>query len=250
MGSIFPRNGVSPAETDNAYLPALAPLNDCAVKYYPTSGCAVRFDPKAMNAYLSLFARALDMVGLPYDCLNQDLLYNLVCSIAQDCVNAGIAGTTDFIPSLIAADIRSSGVDSGDFLTGARRQRPLNTLVRNTIGATLSSNRITLPAGTYWFRWLALARGVARHQSYLYDVTHAVDLGYSLPGVSEPFSASANPGTQDSRSILIGPIVLAGSTAIEVQHECTISRLVDGMGSDVGFGQPVTYCVVEAWKTA
>lgn len=152
-------------------------------------------------------------------------------------------------PDLIVVDAKASGVDSGTFTAGSRQQRTLNTLVRNTISASLAANRVTLPAGTYHGDWRCLARGVARHMSWLRNVSDSTDIMQSLPAFSEPFSATPNPGTQDSRGY-ITPFTIAASKIVELQHQCTITRATDGFGSDTGFGSANWYAILRLWKTA
>lgn len=157
-------------------------------------------------------------------------------------------------PDLIAADVRASGVNGGTFTAGARRQRTINTLLRNTIGASLASNRITLPAGTYHGDWTAIVRGVALHKSWVVNASDVVDIQESLPAYAETFSDSSGPSTQESRGLIL-PFTTTGLKLIEIAHQCTQTRSTDGFGKDTGlngdgFGVNNVYLVLRLWKIA
>jgi len=78
---------------------------------------------------------------------------------------------------LVVIDQKTAGTNGGTFTSGARRTRDLNTVIVNRItGASLSSNQITLPAGTYRVEAFAPAQRVGSHQAYIRDITSSADL--------------------------------------------------------------------------
>jgi len=75
----------------------------------------------------------------------------------------------------------AQGVDAGDTVVGVNT-RPLNTVMANTIsGASLASDQITLPAGTYRIRASAVAWHCNGSRLGLYNVT---DSAYTALGMA------------------------------------------------------------------
>ena len=145
-------------------------------------------------------------------------------------------------PNVIVQDQKSSGTDGGTFNSGADRIRALNTLVRNAGSlASLSSNQITLPAGTYYFEWSAPAMQVDQHQSLLYNVTSSTVV---QRGSSE-FSQDGGPEAS-TNSYGCAVVTVAGSTAFEIRHRCGASRASYGFGFATGFGTEI-YTTVKIW---
>ena len=152
-------------------------------------------------------------------------------------------------PDIMVEDRQASGVYGGTFTQDAWQTRVLNTLAVNKVGATLSGNRPTVPAGTWHGDWRCAVRGVSRHQSRIRNMTANTTIAVSMGGISEPFSSSANPGTQDSRGF-IKPFVLSVSSQLELQHQCTTTRATDGFGSQMEFSEDNIYSVLRLWKIA
>ena len=142
----------------------------------------------------------------------------------------------------------TSGTRAGTLTAGARRTRPLNTVLTNEIfGASLASNQITLPAGTYLVIAWAAHRQVNRTQLYLYDETGAADLLVGSTG----WSSSAN--SEQGVDIVTGRFTIASESDLELEHECTTTRANDGMGEAAGVSFTVpheVYADVMIWKVA
>jgi hypothetical protein len=134
---------------------------------------------------------------------------------------------TSITPILWVRDEKPSGTTGGSPLAGAN-VRPLNSVFRNTIpGASLSGNRVTLPAGTYRFHGNAPAYGVSAHQAYLYSITAGNALVY---GSSEYSNGSAN-----TRSLFVGAeVVFSTSTTLELRQWCSTTSGTLGMPSSSG----------------
>ena len=78
---------------------------------------------------------------------------------------------------MIVEDQQADGTSGGTFTSGARQTRTLNTVVLNTItGASLLTNQVVLPPGTYEIEWSAPAYRVEDHTTYLRNVTDSVDV--------------------------------------------------------------------------
>lgn len=145
-------------------------------------------------------------------------------------------------PLLHIEDQKTSGTDGGDFNSGADRTRVLNTVVTNEItGASLSSNQITLPAGTYYIEWSAPALSVANHQSLLYNVTDTSEVKRGTNG-----QAGSADTTQD-QSVGAHKFTIAGSKAFEIRHQCATTKATNGFGAANTFGTQV-YTVVKIWQ--
>jgi hypothetical protein len=145
---------------------------------------------------------------------------------------------------VLVRDIQVVGTNGGDFTQGAWRTRVLNTLVADNMGiASLASNQLTLPAGTYYVTARCPGRHVDAHQCRLYDITGAAVLLTGTPAFSD--STDATPGQTDT--YLEGVITLTVESAIELQHQCITTRAADGFGLACNYDLEV-YAELEAWQ--
>jgi hypothetical protein len=146
-------------------------------------------------------------------------------------------------PDVIVEDQKSSGTSGGTFTSGAWQTRTLNTLVRNhgTL-ASLSTDQLTLPAGTYYIAWSAPGFGVNSHQTRLQNIT---DTATVATGTSE-FCSGSGAQTSSSGSIVV---TLAASKTFEMQHRCTVTSATSGFGVGAGITTEV-YTRVEITKAA
>lgn len=130
--------------------------------------------------------------------------------------------------TLHVQDKKGSGIQGGTFTQGAWRTRTLNSIIENTIDeASLDSNRITLPAGTYLIEASAPAFNVSNHQARLFDITNSVTI---ITGTTE---FSSDWGWTMTSSRVAGVITLTATTVLELQHFCTATY------ADSGFGQSI-----------
>lgn len=121
-------------------------------------------------------------------------------------------------------DEKTIGTSAGSITAGSWVTRDLNQTKTNTIsGASLSSNQITLPAGTYEIEATAPAFAVAQHVTRLYDTTGAAVL---LTGTAE-YSSS-----DQTRSKIKGRFTLSTTSALEIQHRCASTAGGNGLGVD------------------
>jgi len=109
-------------------------------------------------------------------------------------------------------DQKTSGTGGGGYNSLVDQTRTLNTTVADTIGISLSSNQITLPAGTYHLRASAPSQNTNAHQILLYNVTDAalVKLG------QQAYTASNIP----TFSFLTAYFTITSSKAFEIRHRC------------------------------
>ncbi len=139
---------------------------------------------------------------------------------------------------------QTANTGGGTFTSGAWRTRVLNTTKTNEIsGASLGSNQITLPAGTYFIHAEAPGCGVNNHKAKLYNITDSADV---IIGTSE----GNNANVISTSSKVCGRFTIAGAKVFEIQHQN------NGTVATVGFGQPSNLSVVEVytevtiWKVA
>ena len=135
-------------------------------------------------------------------------------------------------------DEKASGTNGGNIASG-EQTRTLNTVVTNEIsGASLASNKITLPAGTYQIRARVPAYNAYDHRAYLYNFT---DSTYTILGSSCYITA----GTNDS--IISGQFTIASSKDFVIKHYGS-TAVTNGLGWPVTSGQVEVYTEVEIWK--
>ncbi len=126
----------------------------------------------------------------------------------------------------VFADEKASG-GGGTFTNGAWRTRDINTTVYNGItGCSISSNQITLAAGTYIIEAHMPICGVDNGASRLYNITDS-----SVAGFGTGFYAEGGPATDQYDASMKTAITIAGTKTFEIQQRGTTTK------NDVGFGQ-------------
>jgi hypothetical protein len=143
-------------------------------------------------------------------------------------------------------DEKASGTAGGTFTSGSFQTRTLNTELTNEIsGASLSSNQITLPSGTYFIIASAPAQVVGGHKLKLRNTTDSSD---TLIGTSE------NTTTGDyaivGRAYVIGRFTISAQKTFEIQHRGTTTQTTNGFGAINSFSVVEVYADVQIWKVA
>jgi len=138
-------------------------------------------------------------------------------------------------------DQKTSGTVSQSITSGDWRTRTLNTVVTNEItGASLASNQITLPVGTYYIEADAIA-GLATAQQQL-RIRNITDSTTTLTGLN---AYNNNSGGYASTPVKVrGRFTLAGTKILELQHRVTVS--VGGVFAS-SYGTEV-YADLVIWK--
>ena len=143
---------------------------------------------------------------------------------------------------LHVADIKSSGTAGGASSSGSNT-RVLNTEVVNNIsGASLASNQITLPAGTYRIDASAPTYQSQRTRVSLYNVT---DSAVAILGISS-YASPVDHGSV--RAQLSGYITIAAEKVFELRHYINTSESTYGLGVNVSDGNDEIYAVMMIWK--
>lgn len=133
---------------------------------------------------------------------------------------------------------------NGGSSSASTQVRTLNTVVLNGItGASLATNAITLPAGTYEIVAKVPAYNASRHGAFL-----RVAGGGAL--VIEGTAELSGSNAQTS-SYIIGRFTLASPTAVEVAHKISVAQASDGLGVSAQItGVVEVYTDVHIWKVA
>lgn len=140
---------------------------------------------------------------------------------------------------IVVRDEKSSGTNGGGFTSGAWQVRDLNTEAVDTgSNCSLSSNQITLAAGTYRIRAQVPAYACGSHQAKLYNATDASDI---ILGTND-FASVGSVG--HGYSIVEGRFTIAASKALEIRHRCTSTKATDGYGLAASWGTEVYTTVV------
>lgn len=152
------------------------------------------------------------------------------------------AATRDFV---YIVERQTAGTAAGTFTSGAWQTRLLNVEVVDISSlASLSSNQVTLEAGTWIVRASAPAYQVDQHKVRLYNVTDAAV-------IEEGTVQSAGSGVgSDNRSFVTACFTLASAKTVRLEHRCASTKSTDGFGNDSSFGTHDIYAVFEAWRIA
>ena len=144
-------------------------------------------------------------------------------------------------PLLHVRDLNAG--QGGTFTQGSWQTRVLQTIPTNEItGASLASNQITLPAGTYFCIAWAGAVDVDQHQTRLWDTTGAAEL---IRGGTAFARSGSGGGT--TNSWVIGRFTLSVESALELRHRCATSQATNGYGVDVTWADNI-YSEVMIWQ--
>lgn len=156
----------------------------------------------------------------------------------------GDTGAAAINPAAKFSDRKSSGASGGTNVVG-EQVRTLNTTDYNTLGATLSGNQVTLPAGTYDITGRAPAHNVGYHRATLYNVS---DSAVVLIGSSEYSAPTASVQTSSEFS---GRLVLASAKTFSVRHYTSQVTNTTGLGNAVsGSGLNETFTELNITKVA
>ena len=132
----------------------------------------------------------------------------------------------------VFADEKASG-GGGTFTSGAWRTRDINTTVYNGItGCSISSNQITLAAGTYIIEAHMPFQRSDWTATRLYNVTDSSVAGYGGNGYIDNAS-------EHNEAIMITAITIAATKAFEIQMQGYTTRADTGFGQNHGFQKEV-----------
>ena len=134
---------------------------------------------------------------------------------------------------------QTSGTDGGASTAGTWVKRVLNTTLTNEIAsASVGSDQITLPAGTYYIEAHAPSYNTGPCVTRLRNVTDSTD---TLIGTAEPTSVA------HQRSVTSGRFIIAGTKTFEFQMRTNASS-GSGFGHASSQGVTEVYTDVKIWK--
>jgi hypothetical protein len=139
----------------------------------------------------------------------------------------------------------AANTDGGDATSGSFLTRPLNTSQFNTItGASLSSNQITLPSGSYWCEGFgAFYSTVGRVRQKLRNITDSSD---TLLGINQDQTDGAGNGIIN---VIQGAFTITAQKTFELQYRVQNTVSGNGLGdSTFGFGIDEVYASITFQK--
>ena len=154
----------------------------------------------------------------------------------------GISSTFDS-ELLHVRDEKGSTTAGGSSVGASDNVRDLNTVVTNEIAnASLSSNQVTLPAGTFYIEAKAPCFNAGTFRAFLYNQS---DSSVVILGTSGS-TPSGYAGTY--YSFVTGRFTIASSKTFEIRQYVQLSTPTNGLGASVGDGRTNVYTDVQIWK--
>lgn len=144
---------------------------------------------------------------------------------------------------ILIRDEKASGVDSGTFTQDVWQTRDLNVEVADAGAfASVAANQVTLAAGTYRFRAVAMAFDVNAHRARLQNITDAATVEVGVNAAASPAN-DANTG-----AVVMGKFTITASKVFELQHICSTTAATEGFGRTQSFGVVNVYASIEFFK--
>jgi hypothetical protein len=139
----------------------------------------------------------------------------------------------------------SGTTHGGDAAAATDNVRILNTVVTNEItGASLSSNQITLPAGTYYINHVGFAYDCSSHRTLLYNIT---DSSVTLLGTNAYADVNNQVG---NHSFLKGRFTISSQKVFEIRHYTDTANSTFGLGVAGSDSRTNIFADVQLWKVA
>ena len=140
-------------------------------------------------------------------------------------------------------DEKAQGTHGGSSSVG-NNTRVLNTVKTNEIsGASLATNTITLPSGTYFINVFAPSYSTANCKLRLRNTT---DSSYTLEGQPAYLEPSTSVG---SSLCLFGRFTITAQKDFQIYHYCGNNQSPNGVGVAANQGTEV-YAEAMIWKVA
>ena len=159
---------------------------------------------------------------------------------------ATVSGTTFGSALFHVRDEKSAGTNGGSGSTSFTKVT-LNTVMTNEIsGASISSDVITLPSGTYYIIANVIGNYCGMLKSKLRNTSDSTD---TLIGstVKPPDNGSDSQGSVDS--FVIGRFTIAAQKNFELQRRVD-SAYTHSAGYAANYGVVEVYCQCQIWKVA
>jgi len=143
----------------------------------------------------------------------------------------GSGGGSVYVPTSYAliAEEQTSGTDAGTSII-ARHTRTLNTEIEDSLSdISISSNRISVPEGTYEFEWWSGSVNANHTKTFLYNFTTASDVAISC----NSYSAFTSQAT---KSYGFAIVTVGETTEFEIQEESSKVQGTYGLGRATSLG--------------
>ena len=151
------------------------------------------------------------------------------------------ASATAFTSYAVFWDQKANNTQGGTASSGSWQVRELNQETDPDGIASVSTNVVTVAAGSYLFKWRCPAYDCNEHQSALYDVTNTT----RYPGTGSYANASE---THNDYSEGIVRLTLSGSTEVRLEHQVNTTSGGNGWGTAVNFSENNIYSILEIYK--
>jgi hypothetical protein len=158
---------------------------------------------------------------------------------------AAIAATASLKKFAHYREEQPNNTDGGNPSVGYN-VRTLNTEVYDTIGASLASNRVTLPAGTYFVFALAPGFRIGKSKARIWNHTDSTVL---LEGTGD-FCATGSEANHQ-HAMVFGTFTLSASKAIRVEHYASNNPGSGvGLGTAFNIGETEIYTQLFIWQVS
>jgi len=163
----------------------------------------------------------------------------------KDYVDSAVSGISGLLSTdnlLHIQDKNASGTNGGSNATSTYTARRLNTVLTNNIsGASLSSNQITLPAGSYM---VGASSPYGRTNNLKTKLVNISGDTVSIIGTAEVSYTSTYTSV---RSFIDGDFTAATGTVLEMQY-WTLVNNANGLGSATSNGDDEIFSDIKIWK--
>tara|TARA_B100000519_G_scaffold76818_1_gene66272 strand:+ start:79 stop:744 length:666 start_codon:yes stop_codon:yes gene_type:complete len=162
-------------------------------------------------------------------------------------IDASLVGGGGIFESqlLHVRDEKSAGTDGGSSTGGSVQTRDLNTIVTNEItGASLGSNQITLPSGTYYIEAYTHGYACNKHRLFLYNTT---DSSYTILG-STSYARTSN--AHQTITKLVGRFTISAQKVFDLRQYFSSSQSGSGYGVSEDASRTEYYTNAQIWKVS
>lgn len=179
-----------------------------------------------------LVSGANEMRSLPVGNDGQILVVDSTTDTGIKWANALGAGTVE---RYVISDVKLSGTHGGTFTKNVWQTRDLNTLNSYGSSCSLSSNQVTITAGTYMIDARAPAYKVQNHKAIWYNITDST---------TDIVGTTACTDIDCTWSHIHGILTLGSTKTFELRHYCSRITITNGFGNACGFGVNEVYSTV------
>ncbi len=127
-------------------------------------------------------------------------------------------------PSWQAQHTETSGTDGGDATKDSWLQLKYNTEKFDVLTVTLSSNRLTLPAGTYWFDVSHVLYAIDEARLAIYNVT---DASYEEYGITYRFNTTS---PHSYLAHVEAKVIITAQKTFEIRYRTSTTKATNGLG--------------------